>query len=180
MCTIVLHEVAESTQWVQTPNTNAFYPAGISRQDLRDYQQAMRNMITSVDDVLTKLNDLDAANVPMPSVVREIWKTKRQFYTAALEQASLLEANWSEWSPNGFTETDPALKPWQRQVLQLQEELVRSLAVEKSSKSTASGGRGSSLVRPAQARIHAAYFIRACVCSPAISSWCLVPLFGVA
>ena len=119
---------------MQRTNTTAFNPAGIGRQDLRDYQQAMRNMITADDEVLTKLNDLEAANVPMPSVVREIWKAKRQIYSGVLEQVSLLEDNWSEWNPNGFNEKDPTLKPWQRKVVQLQEELVRNLAVDKSLK----------------------------------------------
>ncbi len=129
-----LHDVAEKTVWVQRPNTNAFNPAGIGRQDLRDYQQAMRNMITAADEVLIKLNDLAATNVPMPGAARDLWKAKRQIYSGVLQQLDLLEANWSEWSPNGFNEKDPALKPWQRKVVQLQEEQLLNLATDKSLK----------------------------------------------
>ncbi len=127
-----LYEVAKKTRWMKSPDANAFNPAGISKQDLHDFQKAMRDVVRVVDDILNVLTKFDAADESLGSDVREYWMTQRQAYSEVIEQVNLLETNWSDWFPNGFNQADPALKPWQKKVVELQAAGARDLAAAKN------------------------------------------------
>jgi hypothetical protein len=106
-------QIMQGTRWVQSTDSTPFKPAGIKKQELHDFQQVLRDVVSKVDQIQSRLTEFDAATEPLPGEVGEYWKTQRQMYSGILEQNSLLEENWLEWSPNGFNPKAPDLKPWQ-------------------------------------------------------------------
>ncbi len=127
-----LNEVAARTRWMQSPGTTPTSPAGISRQDLRDYQDAVRNLVSACDRVLKQLPNSNGVQKPSAGDLRELWQTQRRAYSEVLEQVNLIEENWSEWYPNGFDPKDPNLKPWQKKVLELDQAVLRDGTTAKN------------------------------------------------
>ncbi len=89
----------QQTRWIKSPNANAYHSQKITRADLRDANEKLRDLITSVDKVIA---DLNAVTVPVPATEKEYWRVKREVSVLFQELTKLLEDNWQEWHGSGL------------------------------------------------------------------------------
>ena len=118
------------TRWVKSPNANAYHPQKITRADLHDANEKLRDLIASIDRLRT---DLDAVTVPVPAAEKEYWRLKRETSLAFQQLTRLLEENWKEWHVSGIEPKTGETKPWQKEAIRLQGEIDKLKQNEQTS-----------------------------------------------
>jgi hypothetical protein len=120
----------QATRWVKSPDANAYHPQKITRVDLHDANEKLRDLIATIDKLRT---DLDAQNLPVPVAEKDYWQVKRETSIAFQRLTTLLEENWKEWHVSGIQPKTGEAKPWQKEALRLQAEIDKLKQNEQTS-----------------------------------------------
>jgi hypothetical protein len=120
----------QQTRWIKSPDANAYHPQKITRADLHDANEKLREFIAAVDKVIA---DLNAVTVPVPANEKEYWRIKRETSVAFQQLTKLLEDNWKEWHVSGIQPKTGEAKPWQKEALRLQGEIDKLKEMKISS-----------------------------------------------
>ena len=120
----------QGTRWVKSPDANSYHPQKITRADLHDANEKLRELIAAIDKLRT---DLDAQTLPLPAAEKEYWRIKRETSGAFQQLTRLLEDNWNEWHVSGIQPKAGEAKPWQKEALRLQTEIDRLKQIEQTS-----------------------------------------------
>ena len=110
----------QATRWVKSPDANAYHPQKISRADLHDAGEKLREVIAAIDKLRA---GLDAQTVPVPAAEKEFWRIKRETSLTFQQLTGILEENWKEWHESGIQPKTGEAKPWQKEALRLQGEI---------------------------------------------------------
>lgn len=110
----------QATRWIKNPDANAYHPQDITRADLHDANEKLRELIAAVDKLR---KDLAAFTGPVPLAEKEFWRMKKETSLASQQLTRLLEENWKEWHVTGIKPKTGAPKPWQKEALRLLTEI---------------------------------------------------------
>ena len=120
----------KESRWIKSPDANAYHPQKITRADLHDANEKLRDLIAAIDKLRT---DLDAVTVPVPATEKEYWRVKRETSIAFQQLTTLLEENWKEWHVSGIQPKTGETKPWQKEAIRLQSEIDKLKQNEQTS-----------------------------------------------
>ena len=118
-----LYRAAQQSRWFQSKDVNVYQPGQIARDDLADYREIMGKANLACSRILDALRAAEANHVILPAQAKKYWEANYSGYEIQSEQMKLLLENWSEWHRNGFRPDSPTLKPWQKEVVRLQQKL---------------------------------------------------------
>jgi hypothetical protein len=120
----------QATRWIKSPDANSYHPQKITRGDLHDAGEKLRELIATIDKLR---KDLDAQTLPVPAAEKEFWRIKRETSIAFQKLTKLLEENWNEWRVSGIEPKAGEAKPWQKEALRLQGEVDKLKQTEQTS-----------------------------------------------
>ena len=110
----------QATRWIKSPNANSYHPQKITRADLHDANEKLRDLIAAIDKLRA---DLASVTEPVPAAEKEYWRIKRETSVAFQQLTRLLEENWKEWHVSGIEPKTGEPKPWQKEAIRLQGEI---------------------------------------------------------
>ena len=114
-------ERSRQNRWIKSLEHSAYDPQKITRADLHDANEKLRELIGSIDRVIADLNAVTA--VPVPDSEREYWQVAREHALLLQQLTTLLEENWKEWHVSGIQPKTGEAKPWQKEADQLHGEI---------------------------------------------------------
>jgi hypothetical protein len=120
----------QATRWIKSPDANSYHPQKITRADLHDAGEKLRELIAAIDKLR---KDLDAQTLPVPAAEKEYWRIKRETSIAFQQLTRLLEDNWNEWHVSGIEPKTGEAKPWQKEALRLQTEIDKLKQIDQTS-----------------------------------------------
>ena len=107
---------------MQTPPADR--PRKIAREDLRDYNKRLSEVQVSIDHLLDAMGSApDSDSSTLVASENRYWQLSRESCALCQQQARLLVDNWEEWHLNGLQTKTGEPKPWQKEVLQLQDQI---------------------------------------------------------
>jgi hypothetical protein len=117
---VVAMKRLQATNWIKNPDANPRHPQNITRADLHDANEKLRDLIAAVDKLR---KDLAAYTGPVPLAEKEFWRMKKETNLAFQQQTKLLEENWKEWHVSGIEPKSGKPKPWQKEAIRLETEI---------------------------------------------------------
>ena len=105
----------------------------LARRDVRDARQAVGQLRDCVGQILKLLAQAKLDGINLSSafasneqvLIRpEVWRAQQQEYTITYEELGVVDQNWDDWVGKPFPENESELKPWQRQVNQMDAEVT--------------------------------------------------------
>jgi hypothetical protein len=120
----------QATRWIKSPDAKSYHPQKITRADLHDPNEKLRDLIAAIDKLRA---DLDAQTLPVPAAEKEYWRIKRETSLAFQQLTGILEENWKEWHVTGIQPKTSEAKPWQKEALRLQGEVDKLKQIDQTS-----------------------------------------------
>ena len=120
----------QATRWIKSPDANSYHPQKITRADLHDAGEKLRELLAAIDKLRT---DLDAQTVPVPAAEKDFWRIKHETSIAFQKLTKLLEDNWNEWHVSGIEPKTGEARPWQKEALRLQGEVDKLKQTDQTS-----------------------------------------------
>jgi TPR repeat protein len=114
-------ERSRQNRWLKSLEDDAYDSQKITRADLHDANEKLRELIGSVDRVIADLNAV--RTVPVPDSEREYWQVTREHALLFQQLTRLLEENWKEWHGSGIQPKTGETKPWQEEADRLRGEI---------------------------------------------------------
>jgi hypothetical protein len=125
-------ERSRQNRWIKSLEDSSYDPQKITRTDLHDGNEKLRELIASVDRVIADLNAVTA--VPVPDSEREYWQVTREHALLFQQLTTLLEENWKEWHVSGIQPKTGEAKPWQKEADRLHGEIDKLNQTKLSSR----------------------------------------------
>jgi len=104
----------------------------LARSDVRDARQTVGQLRDCVGQILkllaqAKLDGIDLspafASNEQVLIRPEVWRAQQQTYTLSYEEFGVIDQHWDDWVGKPFPENETELKPWQREVNQMDTEI---------------------------------------------------------
>lgn len=104
----------------------------LARSDIRDARQIVGQLRDCVGQILKLLAQakLDGINLSpgfasneQVLIRPEVWRAQQQEYAVTYEEFGVVDQHWDDWVGKPFPENESELKPWQREVKQVDSEV---------------------------------------------------------
>jgi len=104
----------------------------LARSDVRDARQTVGQLRDCVGQILkllaqAKLDEINLspafASNEQVLIRPEVWRAQQQAYTLTYKELGVVDQNWDEWVGKPFPENESELKPWQRELNQMDTEI---------------------------------------------------------
>jgi hypothetical protein len=104
----------------------------LARSDIRDARQIVGQLRDCVGQILKLLAQakLDGINLSpgfasneQVLIRPEVWRAQQQEYAVTYEEFGVVDQHWDDWVGKPFPENESELKPWQREVKQVDNEV---------------------------------------------------------
>ena len=134
----------DNTRWERTADTSPNQVRHLEREDLREYLSKNRAVLDSIDRVLQYATESDfegktarlfreaesqglTGNRKRPDL--RIWRAQRRMYAANYNLHKIVDEHWEEWRSLESFPSEADLKPWQKEMKRLNNEM--NLAVSE-------------------------------------------------
>jgi hypothetical protein len=140
--------------WFQLARWESTKMRTLPRSDLREVRVVLGQLRDSTEKILKVLAQAESEKVdlfpsvlPDPALTRpEFWRAEAKEFKAVDDKFGVIDQNWDDWVSHPFPENENELKPWQREVRRLDDE-VAAAARQASVLAAAARDQAQSLLK---------------------------------